>query len=240
MAAAAGAPPPGPPQPPPPPPPEESSDSEPEAEPGSPQKLIRKVSTSGQIRQKVSSRRRPGRAPLTPRQPGEARGPAREPPRPGPARPGVPPGAAVRAERASWGNGPGAPPRAGAERVVRAGRRRGPRAGGAGGLLAGPSGWGGAPGPGAPAAGGPRGSPALEGPGGSGGLETGGERTKNGGCWPRPASARSPNPGFCSFLRTDPVISRWVPRRLTCGPLGNPTGLGVWGLFLDSHVFSCP
>uniref|UniRef100_A0A8C0TUE0 Diacylglycerol kinase n=1 Tax=Canis lupus familiaris TaxID=9615 RepID=A0A8C0TUE0_CANLF len=52
MAAAAGAPPPGPPQPPPPPPPEESSDSEPEAEPGSPQKLIRKVSTSGQIRQK--------------------------------------------------------------------------------------------------------------------------------------------------------------------------------------------
>uniref|UniRef100_A0A8D2FU54 Diacylglycerol kinase n=1 Tax=Theropithecus gelada TaxID=9565 RepID=A0A8D2FU54_THEGE len=51
MAAAAGAPPPGPPQPPPPPPPEESSDSEPEAEPGSPQKLIRKVSTSGQIRQ---------------------------------------------------------------------------------------------------------------------------------------------------------------------------------------------
>ncbi|KAI2527521.1 diacylglycerol kinase delta, partial [Homo sapiens] len=53
MAAAAGAPPPGPPQPPPPPPPEESSDSEPEAEPGSPQKLIRKVSTSGQIRQKV-------------------------------------------------------------------------------------------------------------------------------------------------------------------------------------------
>nr|XP_058910368.1 diacylglycerol kinase delta isoform X5 [Kogia breviceps] len=53
MAAAAGAPPPGPPQPPPPPPPEESSDSEPEAEPGSPQKLIRKVSTSGQIRQKT-------------------------------------------------------------------------------------------------------------------------------------------------------------------------------------------
>lgn len=33
--------------------PEESSDSEPEQEPGSPQKLIRKVSTSGQIRQKV-------------------------------------------------------------------------------------------------------------------------------------------------------------------------------------------
>uniref|UniRef100_A0ACB8FA61 Uncharacterized protein n=1 Tax=Sphaerodactylus townsendi TaxID=933632 RepID=A0ACB8FA61_9SAUR len=32
---------------------EESSDSEPEQEPGSPQKLIRKVSTSGQIRQKV-------------------------------------------------------------------------------------------------------------------------------------------------------------------------------------------
>ncbi|XP_066202444.1 diacylglycerol kinase delta isoform X5 [Saccopteryx leptura] len=53
MAAAAGAPPPAPPQPPPPPPPEESSDSEPEAEPGSPQKLIRKVSTSGQIRQKT-------------------------------------------------------------------------------------------------------------------------------------------------------------------------------------------
>ncbi|XP_059249730.1 diacylglycerol kinase delta isoform X4 [Mustela nigripes] len=53
MAAAAGAPPPGAPQPPPPPPPEESSDSEPEAEPGSPQKLIRKVSTSGQIRQKT-------------------------------------------------------------------------------------------------------------------------------------------------------------------------------------------
>ncbi|XP_045415552.1 diacylglycerol kinase delta isoform X2 [Lemur catta] len=53
MAAAAGAPPPGPPQPSPPPPPEESSDSEPEAEPGSPQKLIRKVSTSGQIRQKT-------------------------------------------------------------------------------------------------------------------------------------------------------------------------------------------
>ncbi|VTJ82706.1 Hypothetical predicted protein [Marmota monax] len=53
MAAAAGAPPLGPPQPPPPPAPEESSDSEPEAEPGSPQKLIRKVSTSGQIRQKT-------------------------------------------------------------------------------------------------------------------------------------------------------------------------------------------
>lgn len=33
--------------------PEESSDSEPEQEPGSLQKLIRKVSTSGQIRQKV-------------------------------------------------------------------------------------------------------------------------------------------------------------------------------------------
>lgn len=32
---------------------DESSDSEPEQEPGSPQKLIRKVSTSGQIRQKV-------------------------------------------------------------------------------------------------------------------------------------------------------------------------------------------
>ncbi|XP_077011567.1 diacylglycerol kinase delta isoform X2 [Tamandua tetradactyla] len=53
MAAAAVASPPGPSQPPPPPPPEESSDSEPEAEPGSPQKLIRKVSTSGQIRQKT-------------------------------------------------------------------------------------------------------------------------------------------------------------------------------------------
>ncbi|XP_057359383.1 diacylglycerol kinase delta isoform X2 [Manis pentadactyla] len=53
MAAAAGAPPPGPQQSSPPPPPEESSDSEPEAEPGSPQKLIRKVSTSGQIRQKT-------------------------------------------------------------------------------------------------------------------------------------------------------------------------------------------
>ncbi|XP_030071503.1 diacylglycerol kinase delta-like [Microcaecilia unicolor] len=33
--------------------PDESSDSEPEQEPGSPQKLIRKVSTSGQIRQKT-------------------------------------------------------------------------------------------------------------------------------------------------------------------------------------------
>lgn len=33
--------------------PEESSDSEPEQEPGTPQKLIRKVSTSGQIRSKV-------------------------------------------------------------------------------------------------------------------------------------------------------------------------------------------
>lgn len=33
--------------------PDESSDSEPEQEPGSPQKLIRKVSTSGQIRSKV-------------------------------------------------------------------------------------------------------------------------------------------------------------------------------------------
>ncbi|XP_034721537.1 diacylglycerol kinase delta-like [Etheostoma cragini] len=32
---------------------DESSDSEPEQEPGSPQKLIRKVSTSGQIRSKV-------------------------------------------------------------------------------------------------------------------------------------------------------------------------------------------
>lgn len=72
MAAAAGAPPPGPPQPPPPPPPEESSDSEPEAEPGSPQKLIRKVSTSGQIRQKVSPRRRPGARP-------SRRGPCRGP-----------------------------------------------------------------------------------------------------------------------------------------------------------------
>lgn len=34
---------------------EESSDSEPEQEPGTPQKLIRKVSTSGQIRSKVTS-----------------------------------------------------------------------------------------------------------------------------------------------------------------------------------------
>lgn len=34
--------------------PEESSDSEPEQEPGTPQKLIRKVSTSGQIRSKVT------------------------------------------------------------------------------------------------------------------------------------------------------------------------------------------
>lgn len=33
--------------------PDESSDSEPEQEPGTPQKLIRKVSTSGQIRSKV-------------------------------------------------------------------------------------------------------------------------------------------------------------------------------------------
>lgn len=32
---------------------DESSDSEPEQEPGTPQKLIRKVSTSGQIRSKV-------------------------------------------------------------------------------------------------------------------------------------------------------------------------------------------
>lgn len=71
MAAAAGAPPPGPPHPPP-PPPEESSDSEPEAEPGSPQKLIRKVSTSGQIRQKVSPRRQPGARP-------SRRGPCRGP-----------------------------------------------------------------------------------------------------------------------------------------------------------------
>lgn len=40
--------------------PDESSDSEPEQEPGSPQKLIRKVSTSGQIRSKVRPRlRRP-------------------------------------------------------------------------------------------------------------------------------------------------------------------------------------
>lgn len=36
---------------------EESSDSEPEQESGSPQKLIRKVSTSGQIRQKVRATR---------------------------------------------------------------------------------------------------------------------------------------------------------------------------------------
>lgn len=35
--------------------PDESSDSEPEQEPGTPQKLIRKVSTSGQIRSKVKS-----------------------------------------------------------------------------------------------------------------------------------------------------------------------------------------
>lgn len=34
----------------------ESSDSEPEQEHGSPQKLIRKVSTSGQIRSKVTER----------------------------------------------------------------------------------------------------------------------------------------------------------------------------------------
>ncbi|XP_031698250.1 diacylglycerol kinase delta-like [Anarrhichthys ocellatus] len=33
--------------------PDESSDSEPEQEPGTPQKLIRKVSTSGQIRSKT-------------------------------------------------------------------------------------------------------------------------------------------------------------------------------------------
>lgn len=38
--------------------PDESSDSEPEQEPGTPQKLIRKVSTSGQIRSKVKSVRR--------------------------------------------------------------------------------------------------------------------------------------------------------------------------------------
>lgn len=38
--------------------PDESSDSEPEQEPGTPQKLIRKVSTSGQIRSKVKN---PGR-----------------------------------------------------------------------------------------------------------------------------------------------------------------------------------
>lgn len=36
---------------------EESSDSELEQEPGSPQKLIRKVSTSGQIRNKVACKR---------------------------------------------------------------------------------------------------------------------------------------------------------------------------------------
>lgn len=35
--------------------PDESSDSEPEQEPGTPQKLIRKVSTSGQIRSKVDT-----------------------------------------------------------------------------------------------------------------------------------------------------------------------------------------
>lgn len=35
--------------------PDESSDSEPEQEPGTPQKLIRKVSTSGQIRSKVKN-----------------------------------------------------------------------------------------------------------------------------------------------------------------------------------------
>lgn len=35
--------------------PDESSDSEPEQEPGTPQKLIRKVSTSGQIRSKVET-----------------------------------------------------------------------------------------------------------------------------------------------------------------------------------------
>lgn len=76
MAAAAGAPPPGPPQPPPPPPPEESSDSEPEAEPGSPQKLIRKVSTSGQIRQKVRRGSGPGARPSRRSEPREARGSA--------------------------------------------------------------------------------------------------------------------------------------------------------------------
>lgn len=65
---------------------EESSDSEPEQEPGAPQKLIRKVSTSGQIRQKVRGRgwgggRGPGlgiRFLLPPPPP---------PPLPGPARP---------------------------------------------------------------------------------------------------------------------------------------------------------
>ncbi|GAA6106197.1 diacylglycerol kinase delta-like isoform X1, partial [Tachysurus ichikawai] len=36
---------------------DESSDSDAEHEPGAPQKLIRKVSTSGQIRSKVGSRR---------------------------------------------------------------------------------------------------------------------------------------------------------------------------------------
>lgn len=36
---------------------DESSDSDAEHEPGAPQKLIRKVSTSGQIRSKVRSRR---------------------------------------------------------------------------------------------------------------------------------------------------------------------------------------
>lgn len=39
---------------------DESSDSEPEQEPGTPQKLIRKVSTSGQIRSKVGSLQSPG------------------------------------------------------------------------------------------------------------------------------------------------------------------------------------
>lgn len=40
--------------------PDESSDSEPEQEPGTPQKLIRKVSTSGQIRSKVKRVYNPG------------------------------------------------------------------------------------------------------------------------------------------------------------------------------------
>lgn len=149
MAAAAGAPPPGPPQPPPPPPPEESSDSEPEAEPGSPQKLIRKVSTSGQIRQKVSPRRRPGRAPLSPRQPREAHGPSEQPPRPGPARPGVPPGAT--AGRTALGGVTGR-----AERALPAGRRgpgRGRR-----GAARGRAGWGWPPA-------GPEDAPCREDPG---------------------------------------------------------------------------
>lgn len=225
MAAAAGAPPPGPQQSSPPPPPEESSDSEPEAEPGSPQKLIRKVSTSGQIRQKVSRWRRPGRAPLAPRQPREARGAARAAAqaRPGVPRPPLPARSAPRGVtgRALRPRGGRARSRRGGGVTPGRGRRWATRGAGRVGRRAGV---------GVDAAVGREAAPRCKDREETG-LEVGGEGTRNGGSWRRPAGVRFPSPGLCALLRTGQAISRRVLCRLPCVPLRIPVGSVCGGSF---------